>query len=327
MNKKILILLPLVALVTACDGASSIGGDEAPLTFISPAGAPALAFYDQGSNANYITNSTATNVAAELQNNNYDIVIFDSISGLTSIKRNNLDFKLAQIITGGNFYLAGIDVADGAMPDENSYVVSFGENLIPDLVWQTLCNEYWHIDIETHYVGSNSDAQAVLASGLHNGNSVDYVFIAQPALYATMNNASAATYGKVSIIKNIREEWKQYSNQDGIPQAGVFVRSSVLESKPNNLKTFFSDLNTRLITAINDPQAVKDAMNVYSEDLVEQVNRFGFNANVMYNVQKDNANGFGMVAPSEVISVNDFIESLNNEAYTVFDDSYFVTIE
>jgi hypothetical protein len=49
---------------------------------------------------------------------------------------------------------------------------------------------------------------------------------------------------------------------------------------------------------------------------------------VAYNVQKDGANGFGMVDPDSdraIITtfVNTFIEKLGNAAYTAFDDSLF----
>ena len=333
MNKSFVILLPLMMLgLTSCPASTDSSGNnslanEEPLKFISPAGAPALAFYDQGNNENYVTNSTPTNVAAELQKNDYDMVIFDSISGLNTIRNKELDFKLAQIITGGNFYLAGIDVSDNALPTSESYVVSFGENLIPDLVWQALVNDYWQISgLETHYVNSNEEARSILASGMHNGNEVDYVFIAQPALFATMNNQEASTYGRVSVIKNIRQEWKAYSGQDAIPQAGIFVRENILTTKPNNLKDFFRALDTRLENAINQPEVVRETLNAYSSDLTLQQSRFGFNANVAYNVQKDQANGFGLVAPSETVDINAFLTKLNNPNYPSFSDEYFVEI-
>ena len=333
MNKSFIILLPLVMVgLTSCPTSENSSGstsltNEEPLKFISPAGAPALAFFNQGNNENYVTNSTPTNVAAELQKSEYDMVIFDSISGLNTIRNKELDFKLAQIITGGNFYLAGIDIKDEAMPNSESYVVSFGENLIPDLVWRSLVDDYWQIpNLETHYVNSNEEARAILASGMHNGNPVDYVFIAQPALFAVMNSPDASTYGRVSIIKNIRQEWKAYSGQDAIPQAGIFVRESVLTTKPNNLKTFFNDLDDRLLTAINNPQEVRDALNAYNSDLVAQQARFGFNGNIAYNVQKDQANGFGLVAPSETVDVNTFLAKINNPNYPAFSEDYFIEI-
>ena len=105
MTKK-LIFLPLIGLMLSSCGDKPLN----EIKVITPSGAPALAFYDQGLNPNLTIDSTPTNVAAQLQKNEYDVVIFDSINGLKSLKKNNnTNYALGRIITGGNFFLVGIN--------------------------------------------------------------------------------------------------------------------------------------------------------------------------------------------------------------------------
>ncbi len=329
MIKKILCLSFSVILLASCNANNE---DNSEINFITPTGAPALAFYDQGSNVNYTTNSVPTNVAAELQKNDYDAVVFDAVNGLTSIKKNNANYKLAKIITAGNFYLACIDNEKSTktpdkegnypLPKEGDVVYSFGQNLNPDKVYSTLCKEYWKIENTAKYVASVTEAQAVLKTGKQGTDVVDYVFIAEPALTAVMNNKSAETYGKVHIVRNIREEWKAYSGQDGIAQAGLFVHNNAIEKKKAKLKEFITHLDSSIQLAITNPDAVSETMNAYGT-LDEQVSRFGFNANVVKAVQKDGRNGFGLLSPSQSVDVNAFLTKLGSETFA---DNYFVSL-
>ncbi len=329
MIKKLVCLSFTALFLASCGGKSE---DYSEIKFITPTGAPALAFYDQGNNENYTTNSVPTNVAAELQKNDYDAVVFDAVNGLTSIKKNNANYKLAKIITAGNFYLASIDNEKSTktpdekgnypLPGKDDIVYSFGENLNPDKVYSTLCKEYWKIENNAKYVAGVTDAQAILKTGKQGTDVVDYVFIAEPALTAVMNNKDAETYGKVHIVKNIRAEWKAYSGQDGLAQAGLFVHNDAIKNKSSKLKEFITHLNSSIQLAITNTDSVAQAMDSYG-DAAKQVSRFGFNSSVVKAVQKDNRNGFGLLSPSESIDVNAFLTKLGLSTFT---DDYFVSL-
>lgn len=310
------IILPLAAItLSACGGPAP----EITIRTISPAGAPTLAFYDQGSNENFVTNSTPSNVLAELQTNYYNAVVFDSINALKSIKNNDLDFKLAKLITGGNFYLASINKNEGEMPTADDVVVSFGENLIPDLVYRKL-SEYWEIENTPYYVPSVSEALGVLKTGVYASNPVDFVFIAQPALNIALNDATAATYGNVKVVKNIRSEWQDYTGQSAIPQAGLFVRASHYELNPTVFENYVDEMVARIDVAIDTPATAKAALDAYG-DAQAQAAKFGFNSNIMLTTQSDGANGFGLVRGTEEVDVNEFLETLGLETFA---DSYFL---
>ena len=324
MIKKIAILACIPLFAVSC---SKKNASESEVKFITPTGAPALAFYDQGNNPNYTTNSTPTLVAAELQKNDYDVVVFDAVNGLKSIKKNEGNYQLAQVITGGNFYLACIgkdpdESGNYPMPAPEDKIVSFGEGLIPDLVYRKLAADKWSISNTPTYVASVADAQTVLIEGQYGGDSVDYVFIAEPALTAAMINKDAATFGKVGVVKNIRSEWKALTGQDGLVQAGVFVNKDALSSKESKIKDFMKDLNDRLDTAINESEKAAASLDVFG-DADAQKTKFGFASAIVKKVQANKKNGFGLVASDEEIDVNAFLTSLGQPT---FDDSYFVNI-
>ena len=143
--KTKLILLPLIAIALASCGGSNQGSTsliDITIKTISPAGAPALAFYDKGNDENFETNSTPTNVLAQFALNNYNAIVFDSVSGLRTIKKNGYGFRLAKYITGGNYYIASINKEATDVPQSTDKIVSFGENLLPDMVFKKLYSNW-----------------------------------------------------------------------------------------------------------------------------------------------------------------------------------------
>lgn len=324
MTKRI-IFLPLIALsLIGCD--NHVATDD--LKIICPTGAPALAFYDLGNNNNFDTNSVPTSVLAQLQKNEYDMVVFDSINGLKSIKSKSANYKLAKVITAGNFYLVSIGKEKDSsgnypMPTTGDKVVSFGQGLIPDVVYDKLCTDFWHIDPTASYVTSVQDALAVLISGKYSGGNVDYVFIAEPALTTAMNKTDAATYGKVGIVKNIRAEWEAYSGQKGLAQAAIFVNNNSIANKHDKLVQFLNETDIRLRTAQTEVNVAVEKLNAFGT-LEEQANRFGFNSNTVSLVQANGKNGFGLVCPfCESIDVNAFLTKLGQPT---FEETYFANL-
>ena len=324
MTKK-LIFLPLIGLMLSSCGDKPLN----EIKVITPSGAPALAFYNQGLNPNLTIDSTPTNVAAQLQKNEYDVVIFDSINGLKSLKKNNnTNYALGRIITGGNFFLVGINKETDSetgkipMPKEGDKIVSFGEKLIPDLVYNKLASDYWHIDNKPTYLNSVSDTRAVLTTGKYGADTIDYVFTAEPVLTTIMNKKDAETYGKIQIVSNIKEDWKALTGQDALSQAGIFVKKDALEAKKDEIKDFVEQLDKRLDNIVNHPEIVKAELDMFGTTN-EQASRFGFNSNVIYEIQKDNQNKIGMVTKDQKIDVNEFLKSLGQETFSA---DYFVEL-
>ena len=85
-QKILLLAIPLLAM-SACAPLTST--NENYKKVISPSGAPAICFYDQANSGNFDTNSTPSNVMAQLMTDNYGMVVFDFYNGLKAIKNNN----------------------------------------------------------------------------------------------------------------------------------------------------------------------------------------------------------------------------------------------
>jgi hypothetical protein len=154
----------------------------------------------------------------------------------------------------------------------------------------------------------------------------DYYFIAEPALFGAKARLGADA-ANVHVVANVRNDWKTYSGQSAIPQAALFLRTTSVEAHTDVAAKYVYDLKKRISTTISDPTTAKAGIEAFSTDAATQQAKFGYTAAVAYNVQKDGANGFGMVDPDAVSDnktfVNTFIEKLGNAAYTAFDDSLF----
>src|SRR5574344_1002734 len=92
------------AAVSSSSSSSSVSSSD--VKWVSPVGAPALAFYDQGSNANWVSSANpTTDVVPAFATNNVDAIVFDGVSGLNIIAHSSYNYQLASWISGGNFYL------------------------------------------------------------------------------------------------------------------------------------------------------------------------------------------------------------------------------
>ena len=229
------------------------------------------------------------------------------------------NYKLARILTGGNLYLVGIDKTEE--PTSEDKIVSFGHNLLPDLAYKKLYSQ--EIIDNTTYVAGVNDALAVLKSGVYEGEEVDYVLIAQPALFAAMNDQNAATYGKLTVINCLKDKWKDEFDQDAIPQAGLFVHNDYYLANQDYFETQFALLEERIDTAINDVNTVKSVMDSQIPALADQQAFFGFNSNIAKNVQSSTStpNGFALVNEQEALNIDiqAFLTTIGvNEDYTSY---------
>lgn len=294
-NKVILPILLIGLLVAACNNSNN-----ANLSIISPSGAPALALYSFAINQQLSTNTVPSNVLAQLQSNNYDAVVFDFYNGLKSLKNNNGHYKLAKMLTGGNLYLVGINKdEEHKYPNKGDKVISFGENLIPDLVFKNL---FGNSGVNLSYVASTVETSGVLLQ-----ESADYVVVAEPSLSTVLSKKpSSFKYTKVSL----REEWgNKYHIDPVIPQAGLFINMTNYEARKAEYTHLMTKINENIDLGINKPEQIKEEMNAkYS--IEEQKSIFSFNSEIMYKVQSNKNNGFGLVDANYTIDIKDFLEKV-----------------
>ena len=281
--KKLLIILMTLLTLTACSGQKNdeqTAVDTSSLTIVTPKGAPVLAFYDQIANENY-TRVTADAIGALWTGEaSPDVLTVDLTSGVKAIA-NGAEYKLAAIITFGNFYLASTGNDDNDTMDPGDRIVLFGnENMLPSKLWHYLFGADYDADL--FYETDAQQAAAALASGkCSDATDADYVFVAQPAMFASMKKNENA-----KLYLDIQEAYKEKSGLDMI-QAAVFLKNSVDAATGN---AFLTDLENAINAAISDPELVKQGLSVYTGD--EATAQYGFNPDVVVNVFKQkNASG------------------------------------
>ena len=291
--KKVLLILAVLLMLYGCgaqkqeETVPETVVDPSTLTIVTPKGAPVLAFYDQIENANY-TRVTADAISALWTGDQSpDVLVVDLTSGVKAIE-NGAEYKLAAIITFGNFYLASTGHDENETMDADDKIVLFGnENMLPSRLWHYLYGTDY--DACLVYEADAQQAAAALASGkASDGSDVDYVFLAQPALFGSLKKNENA-----KIYADIQEEYKNKSGQDMI-QAAVFIKNSVDAATGN---AFLEKLQASIEAAIADPTVVESGLSVFKDD--EATAQYGFNPTVVVNVFKQknalgvNAMGLG----------------------------------
>ena len=304
--KKLLVLLMLLITLCGCAGEKK---EEVPeekvidttaLTIVTPTGAPVLAFYDQIGNENYSRVAAEAISALWTGDASPDILVVDLTSGIKAIA-NGADYRLGAILTFGNFYLASTGNDDNDTMDADDKIVLFGnENMLPSKIWHYLFeNEY---DTNLIYEGNAQTAAAALASGkASDGTDVDYVFLAQPALFASLKKNENA-----KLYMDIQEEYKKKSGLDMI-QAALFINNRVDQETAD---VFLQKLEASIKAVIENPELANEGLSVYTDE--EAVAQYGFNPAVVVNVMKqknalgNNAMGLGF---KRAIDIKDDIDT------------------
>ena len=257
--------------------------DTSGLKIITPVGAPAFAFYKQATNPNFETNSVPDNVSASLsESSDKDIVVIDTVSGVQALQKG-APYKLAASITFGNFFIASTGHDANGNMDPGDKIVVFGQGKTPDLLFHYLYDTTYDSGVE--YVGNVQDAAKCLITGKNavTTHDIDYVFIAQPALYnALQKNTNASKY------VDVQEAYATKSGGKDLIQASVFVRNSTEKSKINQ---FLKDLKSDIEEEISNPDIIAETLK--DQDSDEMTSLYGADYNIAVNVMKDN-NGLGL---------------------------------
>lgn len=312
MKKSILLTLPVLAMLAACGNQNAPAEYQLNVSVATPAGAPAVALYQDIKNELVEVNADPANVVAYLTASaSKDVVIVPTNAGLTAITKKSAPFKIAATITFGNFFLASTGNDEDGKLDDGDYVVAFQQNNVPDKIFKYCYSSLNNV----HYVTAASDAAAALVSGVNisdNNAKVDYVLMAEPALAAALSkNTKAKEYA------NLQSVFKEKSGGKEITQASIFVNNSADKTKVN---AFLSRVETGMASFLKDPTVLDAAIEGLSEEQVKA--KFSSPAAMLKNMTtKGNRMGLGYKnAYENRAAIENFVSlfgitGLNEEVY------------
>ncbi len=285
--------------------------DYTDLKIACPSGAPALALYDIYASENVEINSNASNVAAYLaKDSEKDIVIAPTNLVVGKVMKAQAPFKLAAVITFGNFYIAATGNDDNDTFDKDDYIVLFQQNNIPDKLFQyTYGTDYSNL----HYVEAANNAAACLISGVNasdNNAVVDYVMVPQPALTPALQKAKTTrsdVADKIKVAKNVEDDYATKAGDSKMTQASIFVKETADQAKVNQ---FLKDVNTKINNILADQSDLDVKLgNLTDADLAA---KFGApNLTILKKVVKENSLNIGyQVAKDYKSSIDKFLINL-----------------
>ena len=336
-NKKTsMILLPLAALaLSACVETSSSkensstseasSSDGYDLKWVTPTSTPALAFYDQGNNVNWVSSSSpATVVVPAFGAGTFDAIVFDGVSGLNLIKKNNYDYKMASWISGGNFYVVSTKHTSKTEFAAGQTITGFVKAGNAAQTFLKLSKDQWgwnYADSDIEFLEGVAQIQSAILS---NDQARDYWIIADP-IYTAVKAALAEKQVTLHVISDLQADFKTAYGLGTIPAAALFVKGSAYAAHQGVFDRFVSETQARVDDSVEDVEKVVSAIAAYGDDTAAK-ERFGFTSAMVTANQGNGANKFAMLKTGEVTDVKAFANGFASVILgSTFDDSFFVS--
>ncbi|MBQ1478366.1 MAG: hypothetical protein IIZ33_09505 [Erysipelotrichaceae bacterium] len=296
--KKLLVILFCLLLLVGCGAKQEEKKEETPeekteekvYSIAVPAGAPALAFYDEIENPTFATGD-AKSILPELKGENgSEVIVIDTVNGIKALN-GGADYQLAATITFGNFYIAATGHDEDGSMDPGDYVVVFSQGATPDLVFHYLYGDVY--DENLHYVTAVSDATPCLVKGVNIFDEekagvedpyVDYVFIAEPAL-----TAASKQNENISVYADVQKLYAEKSGQSMI-QASVFLSNKLTDEEK---EAFLVKLEGSVNALLENPDLFAEKTAGLSDEEVKEI--FGVPNSTLAGavIKKNNAIGLG----------------------------------
>lgn len=313
--KKTACALLLIGLLAACSSSPDAEGDSS-FAWVTPTGAPTLAFFDQGDNPNWLSASNPAEVVVpSFAANAYDGIVFDGVSGLTMMAKNKnaAHYKLARWINNLGFYLVSTSHAkeDVAEWDSSWTVDAFVKTGNASRCLLSLASTVWNWGDVSSQVTFEVGLDAVVSNIPSNG--YDFYLVADPAY----TNLKAKMGDKLHLIYDLQEEWGKAHEGAKIPSAALFLNAKGLSERPSAYAKFLKETDERLETLVDAPEKAKAALKEYAEsDPSHLINgalpKFGIAASIVENLPSlQSHNAFGFVKKKEAGDAKEIANSFS----------------
>lgn len=291
---KLLFALAGAALLASC-------GNEEKYDFkwVTPTGAPTLAFYDQGENANWLSASNpSSTIVLSFSANSYDAIVFDGVSGLNLMTKNAkaANYKLARWINNLGFYVVSKThtLEETSAWNASWKIDAFVEAGNSSRAFLSLAKSVWNWGDVSNQV-TFEDGVSQVASNIASGG-YDFYVVADP-IYT---NLKAKMGDKLHLIYDMQKEWGKAHNGSSIPSAALFVNTKLYAEHKSAYDRFIDETDNRLTALVDSPATAKKALEDYAANNKDAVVegkyvKFGIDTSIVSNLetlQSNNALGF-----------------------------------
>jgi hypothetical protein len=322
---KLLFALAGATLLTSC-------GNEEKYDFkwVTPTGAPTLAFYDQGENENWVsTDNPSAIIFPSFSANSYDAIVFDGVSGLNLMTKNAkaANYKLVRWINSLGFYVVSKThtLEETSAWNASWKIDAFVENGNSSRAFLSLAKSVWNwgdVSNQVTFEGGVNQVASNIASGGY-----DFYVVADPVY----TNLKAKMGDKLHLIYDMQKEWGKAHNGSSIPSAALFVNTKLYAKHKNAYDKFIDETDSRLTALVDSPATVKKALEDYSANSKDAIAegkyvKFGIDTSIVSNLETlQSNNALGFLKKEEVKDnkavANEFNVALGGDAFA---DSLFL---
>lgn len=217
--------------------------DLTGLKIASPSGAPAigLAFLAVVNPEQY-TFVAAETITAEFANGTSDFIVAPINAGAKLFSMGKSSYKLGAVISWGNLFFAS-QREDFKIEDINgANIVLFGENTINASVALYALKRNNIVPESVSYLASAANTQQLLLT-----DPEAIVLTAEPALTAAQSKKSSIVGYSVNSL------------YEGFPQAGIFVKETLIESSPEVVEAYLKAVKESCDKCVTDLEEVASA--------------------------------------------------------------------
>ncbi|MBQ4570349.1 MAG: transporter substrate-binding domain-containing protein [Bacilli bacterium] len=241
--RKIIISLFIFMLglvVTSCS-VTFVDGEQKEVSVIMPTGTPALALAEFAMTNDYVKAEVVAGsdpLVAAFTSKSHDVIVAPVNLGAKMYSVYQ-EYVLYKTFVWGNLYLASKGELNSFEDIDGKKVVAFGKNSTPDIVMQALLKYYSDINVTVEYVSDVSEANTLLASG-----KAEIIVTAEPSISKLKSKLNLS-------VLDLQEEWAKMTGNESYPQAGIFVKKSVMNKK--YVKDALNDMKEAVINANANP--------------------------------------------------------------------------
>jgi len=239
MKKISLILLIFLSfLLLGCQ-------EETKLSVIVPNGIPSIAQshleYEQGDVYDIERVSGPQPLMAAFTSGSYDVIIAPVNLG-ANFHQKGSDYKLGGILTWSNLQIISPIQIDDIEDLSGHTIKAFGQGSVPEMIITYLFEEI-ELSEPVNIDFNASSAQESLMSFIQNG---DIAIVSEPV------TTQARTMTDEIFVIDLANLWRQETDLDLFPQAGVFFKQNI---DPQLINQYLDDLNLGSADVNDDPQA------------------------------------------------------------------------